>query len=405
MSLLDIEQATRIELAYSAWEADILPLNYACVILLYPKHDLFPNRKYNNFMKKMTSKTAEEIVLWYDTNKRSMPWRDTGNPYDVWLSEIMLQQTRIEAVKPKYEAFKKALPDIESLASCEDDPLMRLWEGLGYYSRARNLKKCAITLVKDYHGQLPKNAETLKKLPGIGPYTAGAIASISYDLPVPAVDGNVLRVLARYFAFQDNIRNDAVKKTIQDTIQSLYVTKRRKGFFASFNQGLMEIGEVVCVPNGAPHCDQCPLKKECMTKKKNLWDAIPYRTSLKKRKIVDRTLLILRDGDSFLLHKRDGKGLLAGLYEFIGINEHINEKQALQEAQRLGAVPIRITHLPQAKHIFSHLEWHMQAYEIQVEQMENIKMNHCLLANKKELASLAIPSAFKTYIDWYALRD
>lgn len=356
-------------------------------------------------MKKMTSKTAEEIVLWYNANKRSMPWRDTGNPYDVWLSEIMLQQTRIEAVKQKYEAFKKALPDIPSLASCEDDPLMRLWEGLGYYSRARNLKKCAITLVNEYQGQLPKNYEALTKLPGIGPYTAGAIASIAYDLPVPAVDGNVLRVLARYFAIQEDIRNDAVKNTIQDTIQSLYTAKQKKGFFASLNQGLMEIGEVVCVPNGAPHCEQCPLKKECMAKKKNLWDAIPYRSSLKERKIVNRTLLILRDGDSFLLHKRADKGLLAGLYEFVGIDDHITEKQALQEVQKLGAMPVRITHLPQGKHIFSHLEWHMQAYEIQVEQMEDIKMDCCILANKKELASLAIPSAFKTYIDWYALRD
>lgn len=400
-----MEHATRIELAYSAWEANVLPLNYACALLLYLKHDLFPNRTYNYFMSKMNINTAEEIVHWYNKNKRSLPWRDTNNPYDVWLSEIMLQQTRIEAVKPKYELFKKKLPDIASLAACEDDALMRLWEGLGYYSRARNLKKCANVLVEQYAGKLPAAYDALIKLPGIGPYTAGAISSIAYDMPVPAVDGNVLRVLARYFGIKDDVRNEAVKKKIQDTIQDLYETKRKKGFFSSFNQGLMEIGEVVCVPNGAPHCDACPLQEKCICCKKKLYEEIPYRSSLKERKIIERTLLILRDGDSFLLHKRDEKGLLAGLYEFIGIDETLNEKQALKEAERMGAVPVRITHLPEAKHIFTHLEWHMHAYEIQVEQIEQLKIDHCILANKKELASLAIPSAFKTYINWYSLRD
>jgi A/G-specific adenine glycosylase len=353
----------------------------------------------------MNINTAEEIVHWYDKNKRSLPWRDTNNPYDVWLSEIMLQQTRIDAVKPKYELFKKNLPDIASLAACEDDALMRLWEGLGYYSRARNLKKCANALVEQYAGKLPAAYDALIKLPGIGPYTAGAISSIAYDMPVPAVDGNVLRVLARYFGIKDDVRNEAVKKKIQDTIQDLYETKQKKGFFSSFNQGLMEIGEVVCVPNGAPHCDACPLQEKCICCKKKLYEEIPYRSSLKERKIIERTLLILRDGDSFLLHKRDEKGLLAGLYEFIGIDETLNEKQALKEAERMGAVPVRITHLPEAKHIFTHLEWYMHAYEIQVEQIEQLKIDHCILANKKELASLAIPSAFKTYINWYSLRD
>lgn len=177
-------------------------------------------------MSKLTKKTAEDIVAWYNAAKRSLPWRDTGNPYDVWLSEIMLQQTRIEAVKPKYALFKKELPDIKSLAECDDDHLMRLWEGLGYYSRARNLKKCATVLVDEYDAKLPADHQALLKLPGIGPYTAGAIASISYDLPVAAVDGNVLRVLARYFAIKDDIRNDAVKKQIEDTMHDIYAEKQ-----------------------------------------------------------------------------------------------------------------------------------------------------------------------------------
>jgi A/G-specific adenine glycosylase len=356
-------------------------------------------------MTAMKEKTAEDIVLWYTANKRSLPWRDTGNPYHVWISEIMLQQTRIEAVRPKYLSFMQELPSISALAECEDDHLMRLWEGLGYYSRARNLKKCALILVQKYHSQLPISFNELLKLPGIGPYTAGAISSIAFDQAVPAVDGNVLRVLARLFAVKEDVRSDAVRKELLDTINDLYQKIHPSGFFASFNQGLMEIGETVCMPNGVPHCCACPLQNTCRTQKEKLWESIPYRSKLKERKIIHRTLLILRDGDSFLLHKRDETGLLAGLYEFIGIDQFISEKEALKYTEKIGAVPLRISHLPDAKHIFTHLEWHMHAYEIQVEEIEHLNIAGCVSADKKELASLAIPSAFKTYIQWYALRD
>ncbi|MCH3961050.1 MAG: A/G-specific adenine glycosylase [Solobacterium sp.] len=356
-------------------------------------------------MTKMKEKTAEDIVLWYTANKRSLPWRDTGNPYHVWISEIMLQQTRIEAVRPKYLSFMQELPSISALAECDEDHLMRLWEGLGYYSRARNLKKCAVLLVQEYHSQMPSDVHELEKLPGIGPYTAGAISSIAFDQAVPAVDGNVLRVLARLFAVKEDVRSDAVRKELLHTISDLYQKKQPAGFFAAFNQGLMEIGETVCMPNGIPHCHACPLQDVCRAQKEKLWDRIPYRSKLKERKIIERTLLILRDGDSFLLHKRDKTGLLAGLYEFIGIDQFMSEKEALKYTEKIGAVPLRISHLPDAKHIFTHLEWHMHAYEIQVEEIEHLKLQNCVLADKKELASLAIPSAFKTYIQWYALRD
>ena len=173
----------------------------------------------------MKNTDIKKLIQWYDQNKRSLPWRDTGNPYDVWLSEIMLQQTRIEAVKPKYIAFKNELPDIASLANCDDDRLMRLWEGLGYYSRARNLKKCAIFLMEYYDGKLPKDFELLKILPGIGPYTAGAIASIAYNLPAPAIDGNVLRVLTRYYGITEDIRLPKVKETIEEkNLTALMIT-------------------------------------------------------------------------------------------------------------------------------------------------------------------------------------
>ena len=356
-------------------------------------------------MNQMKNTDIKKLIQWYDQNKRSMPWRDTGNPYDVWLSEIMLQQTRIEAVRPKYLAFKKEFPDIASLANCDDDRLMRLWEGLGYYSRARNLKKCAMYLMEYYDGKLPDDFELLKKLPGIGPYTAGAIASIAYNLPAPAIDGNVLRVLARYYGITDDIRLPKVKEMIGDKLNDFYSSKHPDSSYSSFNQGIMELGETVCVPNGAPQCKKCPLNKNCFAYQNKMTDSIPYRSSLKERKILERTLFVIRDDQSFLIHKRPHKGLLAGLYEFLGVDAHLTKSEVIRHVESLGFTPLKITTLPDAKHIFTHLEWHMHAYEIKVAEIQHTLDEHYYLVNKKELQSLAIPSAFRKYTDWYSLRD
>ena len=348
--------------------------------------------------------TAEHLVSWYDKNKRKLPWRDTGNPYDVWISEIMLQQTRIEAVRDKYALFRKELPTIQDLAACEDDKLMRIWEGLGYYSRARNLKKCAQILVEKYEGKLPADVEKLKSLPGIGPYTAGAIGSICFGLPVYAVDGNVLRVLARYFEIRDDVRDLKTVSEIRDTLRSIYENKEPSPFFSALNQGLMELGETLCVPNGLPRCGDCPLKNRCRTHAKGCYEEIPYRSPLKPRKIINRTLLVIRDGDSFQLHKRSASGLLAGLYEFPGVDQTLTKEEVEKETEKMNFEPLCIKALPDSKHIFTHLEWHMKAYEITVSEIHS-KGSSYVLANKKELSQLAIPSAFKTYIDWYSLRD
>ena len=345
---------------------------------------------------------ARKLCAWYETNKRALPWRDTGDPYHVWISEIMLQQTRIEAVKPKYEQFVKELPDIASLSECDDDRLMRLWEGLGYYSRARSLKKCAKVLVNEYDSKLPKDYDALKKLPGIGPYTAGAIASIAFHIPVPAVDGNVLRILARINADHGDIRNTETKNRLTAMLEDVYGS----GIDASsFNQGLMELGQTVCLPNGTPLCGQCPWQNICKAHQQNITDEIPYRSPLKPRKEVKRTILVIRDGSSFLLHQRPEKGLLAGLYEFCGYDSWLNRKEALKAAEDLGLQPLRIRKLPDSVHIFTHLEWHMHAYEVTVAGIDALIDESYVLADKKELAGLAVPSAFKTYTDWYALRD
>ncbi len=352
---------------------------------------------------KLTKEMVTDVALWYEKNKRELPWRDTGNPYHVWISEIMLQQTRIEAVKIKYQQFIRELPTIEALADCELDKLMRLWEGLGYYSRARNLQKCAKILVEEYGGKLPEEYDQLKKLPGIGPYTAGAIASICFSKPVPAVDGNVLRVLSRVFANREDVRNVDVRKLFEDIIsEGLSESVTMSG---SFNQGLMEIGEVVCVPNGKPDCKNCPLCDRCQALKQDLIDTIPYRSKLKDRKILQRTIIVIRDGETFLLHKRGSTGLLAGLYEFYGLDEKLSRFEVVEKMNDFGIEVLRIKKLPSSKHIFTHLEWHMTAYEVQVTQIENLLKDDYYLVNREQLQNMAIPSAFKTYMDWYALRE
>ena len=352
-------------------------------------------------MKKLTPEQAVLLSRWYTENKRSFPWRDTGDPYDVWVSEIMLQQTRIEVVRRRFALFKEALPDVFAVSACEDDALMRLWEGMGYYSRARNLKKCAAVLVSEYGGQFPADAGLLKKLPGIGPYTAGAIASIAFDLPVAAVDGNVLRVLARLFEIRDDVRLDGTKKLAEEIMDNTYLDPSVSP--ALVNQGIMELGETVCLPNTLPDCMQCPLHASCMAYKNGTAGGLPYRSALKKRRTEKKTLLIIRDGERFLIRKRPDKGLLAGLYEFASIEGHTDEAGALNAVKQIGLVPLRIRHLPSSKHIFTHLEWDMAAYEISVENMETVP-DGLIAVTKKELSSLAVPSAFRTYTEWYSLR-
>ena len=352
-------------------------------------------------MKKLTEKQAGALSSWYAENKRSFPWRDTGDPYDVWISEIMLQQTRIEVVRRRFAQFKEALGDVFAVSRCEDDALMRLWEGMGYYSRARNLKKCAAAVVNEYGGEFPADVQLLKKLPGIGPYTAGAIASIAFDLPVAAVDGNVLRVLSRLFEIRDDVRLEGTKKLAEEIMNNTYRASSLSP--ALINQGIMELGETVCLPNGLPDCAHCPLQTSCMAYKNGTAAELPYRSALKKRRTEKKTLLVIRDGEKFLIRKRPEKGLLAGLYEFASVSGHTGEAGALKAVREFGLVPLRIRHLPSSRHIFTHLEWDMTAFEVFVENTETVP-DGLIAVTKKELSSLAVPSAFRTYTEWYSLR-
>ena len=358
-------------------------------------------------MKELKKEESDRLVAWYRLNRRILPFRDTKDPYDVWISEIMLQQTRIEAVVSYFLRFKKELPDVDALAEIDEDRLLRLWEGLGYYSRARNLKKCAQILKEEHGSRIPEDHETLLKLPGIGPYTAGAIMAIGFGRPYPAVDGNVLRVLARDLGITEDIRSDTVRKQLETLVSSFYEKEKieDKQYISDLTQALMELGALVCIPNGKPLCEDCPLRENCYAYANALTDQIPYRSRNKERKIVERTLLIIRKDDDFLLDKRPAKGLLAGMYEFPGVDQKMTETEIAESLKQEGFDIMQIEKLSSSRHIFSHVEWHMDAYEIRIAN-ETIPLKAGqILAGREQLQELALPSAFRTYIDHYALRE
>ena len=268
------------------------------------------------------------LLDWFQKNARILPWREKPLAYYVWISEIMLQQTRVEAVKPYFDRFIRELPDVRALAECPEDKLLKLWEGLGYYNRVRNLKIAANQIIEEYNGVIPSEYDELLKLKGIGSYTAGAIASIAYSKAVPAVDGNVLRVISRVTADDSDIMKQSVRKHMEERLYELLNDvqdgKMTTSIDASrFNQGLMELGATVCVPNGMPHCMECPWCELCEARKQGRIEEIPVKTKAKARRVEDRTVLIIKDGNQIALNKRADTGLLAGLYELPNVEGHL----------------------------------------------------------------------------------
>ena len=264
---------------------------------------------------------VKPIVKWYQEQEKILPWKQDKEPYHIWISEIMLQQTRIEAVKKYYTRFMKELPTIQHLAKVSDEKLLKLWEGLGYYNRARNLKKAAIQIEENYKGQMPTSYAELLNLSGIGEYTAGAIASISYQEKVPAVDGNVLRVVSRVIASKDDVLLPETKKRI--TKKLLEIMPDESG---DFNEGLMELGEKICLPNTIPLCEKCPIQQFCIANKEKLTNEIPVRIKKQKRKVEKRTVFIVKYKDEIAIRKREKTGILANLYEFPNVMRRNNRR-------------------------------------------------------------------------------
>ena len=341
---------------------------------------------------------VEALVEWYRQFHRDLPWRRTKDPYCIWISEIMLQQTRVEAVKPYYARFLEAFPTVEALAAAEEQKLMKLWEGLGYYSRARNLQKAARVVVEQYGGVMPKTYEELLKLPGIGEYTAGAIASIAYGSRVPAVDGNVLRVLARVSASDADITLPETKKEFRESL--LHIVPHEAG---DFTQSLIELGATVCAPNREPMCEVCPLRENCMAYRDGKTNDIPVRSPKKPRRIEEKTVFLIRDGDRTALCKRPAKGLLSGLYELPNVEGHLREEEALAYLRGIGFEPLRIQKIENAKHIFTHIEWHMVAYDVRITpEFDGLhgRSGMLLVPNGELHKSYAIPSAFGAYVKY-----
>ena len=272
-------------------------------------------------MKQELEQIVKPIVKWYQEQEKILPWKQDKEPYHIWISEIMLQQTRIEAVKKYYTRFMEELPTIQHLAKVSDEKLLKLWEGLGYYNRARNLKKAAIQIEENYKGQMPTSYAELLNLSGIGEYTAGAIASISYQEKVPAVDGNVLRVVSRVLASKDDVLSPETKKRI--TKKLLEIMPDESG---DFNEGLMELGEKICLPNTIPLCEKCPIQQFCIANKENLTNEIPVRIKKQKRKVEKRTVFIVKYKDEIAIRKREKTGILANLYEFPNVMRRNNRR-------------------------------------------------------------------------------
>ncbi|MDR1795877.1 MAG: A/G-specific adenine glycosylase [Clostridiales Family XIII bacterium] len=353
---------------------------------------------------------ADAIALcaWFRENARPLPWRRDADPYHVWLSEIMLQQTRIEAVIPYYERFLSELPTIRDLAAVDEERLLKLWEGLGYYSRARNLHRAAKVVCGEHGGVFPDDVAGIRALPGIGDYTAGAIASICFGRKAPAVDGNVLRVCARYAERFEPVTEPSVKRRVTEALEAVYGYRGVKP--SDLTQGLMELGEVVCLPSGALRCSVCPLAGGCRAYAHGTAADLPVRAPKKEKREVDVTVLILRTGDGDVaIRKRPDTGLLAGLWEFPNVEQRLSQAEALAFAEGLGVKPLCAKKGLSHTHVFTHIRWRMRSYVVDVEEAggagttATAKQGGLRFVSPEELTEThALPTAFRKFIDCIA---
>lgn len=346
---------------------------------------------------------CEPLLTWFSSHARILPWREEPTAYHVWVSEIMLQQTRVEAVKPYYERFMQALPDVKSLAAADEETLLKLWEGLGYYNRVRNLNKAAKQVMELYGGAIPDSTEELCKLSGIGSYTAGAVASIAYGKPAPAVDGNVLRVLSRVRMDERDILNARVKKSVEEDLAKV-IPENRAG---DFNQALMELGAMICIPNGEPKCQECPWLTFCEAHKAGCMLEYPKKAAKKKRTIEYKTILVLQDEQKAALQKRPDRGLLAGMYEFPWMEGLCTQEEVLDFVKAMGFKPIHIQKLDDTKHIFTHKEWHMTGYAVRVDELDRPDITDTpFLFVDREMTQdrYPIPAAYAVYAAYLRIR-
>ena len=334
-------------------------------------------------------KLPRVLLPWYRENRRELPWRQDKEPYHVWLSEIMLQQTRVEAVKGYYARFLEALPSVEALANCDDGRLHKLWEGLGYYSRVRNLKKCARVIMESYGGRFPQSYAEVLKLPGIGAYTAGAVCSICFDLPTPAVDGNVLRVIARLTEDATPIDTPAFKTNVRQRLEKIYPQQA-----GDFTQALMELGATVCGPNKKPDCENCPCRRFCGGALHGTAEKYPVKLPKRQKKEEEMTVFILSCDGEYALQKRPDTGLLASLWQFPNCPGKQELQQALELVQQWGLTTKDILRQTERSHIFTHIRWEMRGIYMEVAAPAG---EFTWLSAEKIEKEAALPTAFRQF--------
>lgn len=338
---------------------------------------------------------TKSVMDYYYAHRRILPWREDPKPYYVWISEIMLQQTRVETVIPYFERFIKKFPTVGDLASGSEEDLLKLWEGLGYYSRARNLQKAAKVIVSIYGGDLPSTKKELLDLPGIGPYTAGAISSIAFGQKETAVDGNLIRVGCRISAYGGSVKGASGKNVMEDFWQDLLPEKNA----GDFNQAIMDIGSTICLPNGAPRCEVCPAAAYCKAYQNGNPTDYPRKEEKKPRKIEEKTIWILYSDEAIAFEKRQEVGLLAGMWQFPMADGHLDEEAAKNWLNEKNLSALRIVKGPNAKHIFSHIEWHMVSWKVFLDNLlvREESEDSFVWFSKEETDQITMPTAFRKF--------
>jgi len=335
----------------------------------------------------------QDLLAWYRSSARDLPWRREPAPYRIWISEMMLQQTRVDTVIPYYNRFIEEIPTIQKLAAIEEDRLLKLWQGLGYYNRALNLKKAARRIVEEFDGIMPSEVKDLMTLPGIGEYSSGAIASIAFGKKVPAIDGNVLRIVARITGSREDIGSIKTKELFRPVVLSLLPEVA----VGDFNQALMDLGATICLPNGSPKCAECPVQGYCLAHKDGLVSELPVKTRKKIRVVEEKTVLVISLENRLAIRKRDGGGLLPNLFEFPNLPGHLTEQECKEAVETLGVKALEIKGLNPVRHIFTHLEWKMKGYFVEVELKR--EQEGLIWATREEIDTFySIPTAFKGFL-------
>ena len=343
-------------------------------------------------MDTIAKEIQDRLLLWYDENKRDLPWRISTHPYSIWISEVMAQQTRIATLLPYYERFMQRFPTVFDLASAPEDDVLKAWEGLGYYSRARNLRSAAQKIVSEWNGIIPNTTKALLGLPGIGDYTAGAILSIAYDIPTPAVDGNVLRVFSRLTNSDADIALPQTKELAKQFVASVLPSAR----VGHFTQALMELGALVCVPKN-PECTTCPLEPLCLAKQCERQSELPIKSAKNKQKVIPQTILVICTPDGRVAMRRRSEKLLNGLWAFYQISECFDEDAVIEHLNELGYTISSVTAMGKSRHVFTHIVWEMEGFFCQVCE-EHAPPGYDFF-KPSELQNLAIPTAIRKYVE------